>query len=310
MAPDPGLQFGPDPVVGPGVDRLVGIALQVHPLHGLRALADQREAAVGVAVDQFGGTLGCLAQDAEPGERVLAPELPALALRDLPPADAPRPVGADQVVAAHLVGRAVRVAERDSRPSGVQIDDRRVGDPEAHVAAVAIAGPGEIDEDVGLRVEPDRGPDQRFEVDPRSPAPEREVDPGVLVALAQHAVGDVRVDQKPDAVPLEDARADGLLDLDAGSGRRRRRSRCRSWPGDDSASVRRVHRRRCRRWSCCAGRSAVTWGQFEPIPVSRVDPAPSGRPEAAWHGGDMQTVYEAAGGAEGCCASPTPGTSG
>ena len=40
-------------------------------------------------------------------------------------------------------------------------------------AALAAAFPrvGEIDEDVGLRVEPHRGPDQRFEVDPRSPAP-------------------------------------------------------------------------------------------------------------------------------------------
>ena len=36
----------------------------------------------------------------------------------------------------------------------------------------------------------------------------------MLVALAEHAVRDVRVDQQPDAVPLEDARTDGLLDLD------------------------------------------------------------------------------------------------
>ena len=36
----------------------------------------------------------------------------------------------------------------------------------------------------------------------------------MLVALAQYAVGDVRVDQQPDAVPLEDARAYGLLDLE------------------------------------------------------------------------------------------------
>src|SRR3954452_7808974 len=124
-----------------------------------------------MAVDEFRSALWRFAQDPEPGERVLAPELAALPLGDLPPTDAARSVRADQVVAAHLVGRAVRIAERDARSCGVQIEDRGVRDAESHITTVAVAGSGEVDEDVGLRVEPDRGPDQRFEIDPGSPPP-------------------------------------------------------------------------------------------------------------------------------------------
>ena len=39
----------------------------------------------------------------------------------------------------------------------------------------------------------------------------------MAVALAQHPVGDPGVDEQPDAVLLEDARADGLLDLAVGA---------------------------------------------------------------------------------------------
>ena len=89
---DPGLELLPDPVVGPVVDVLRRVALEVHPLQGLGALADQREPAVGVVVDQLGRARRRLAEDPEPGERVLPRELPSLRLRELVTADAARPV--------------------------------------------------------------------------------------------------------------------------------------------------------------------------------------------------------------------------
>ena len=94
----PRLQLAPDPVVGPGGRVLVRVALEVHPLHGVGALADQREAAVRAGVDQLRGARRRLAQDPEPGERVLdevaRPPLPGIA------ADAAGAVGADDEVGA------------------------------------------------------------------------------------------------------------------------------------------------------------------------------------------------------------------
>ena len=105
---DPRLQLLPDPVVAPVADVLGGVALEVHPLQRLGALADQREAAVGVVVDQLGRARRRLAQDPEPGEGVLPEELPPLLRRERLAADAARPVGADELVAAHLVRPARR----------------------------------------------------------------------------------------------------------------------------------------------------------------------------------------------------------
>ena len=114
---DPGLQLRPDPVVGPRRRRPLRVALEVHPLERLGALADQREPAVGVAVDQLRGALRRLGEDPEPGERVLAEVLRALRLGHLPPADAARAVGADQQVAATSCRDAVGVGE-PHRPGG------------------------------------------------------------------------------------------------------------------------------------------------------------------------------------------------
>ncbi len=92
LSGQPALQFGPDPVVGPVVGILGRVALEVHALHRLRALTDQREAERGTGVDQFGCATRSLGEDAEPGERILAEQ--SLRVGDEVAADAARAIGA------------------------------------------------------------------------------------------------------------------------------------------------------------------------------------------------------------------------
>ena len=139
---DPCLQLRPDPIVGPGVDVLLGIALEVHPLQRLTPLADEGEAALRVVVDQFGGTEGCFGQDAEPGKRVLPEVVPALDLRDLEPADTARSVGSDDDFASHFLLDPVGIGEEDARPLAGHVDDSRITDPEPDVAPVPISSRG------------------------------------------------------------------------------------------------------------------------------------------------------------------------
>ncbi len=132
-------------------------------------------------------------------------------------ADAAGAVGADQVVAADLLRLARGVGEQDAGVLAGHVDDGDLADVVPHVAAVALAGVGEVDEHVGLRVELDRGADQVLEVDAVALAAEGQLDALVPVAVAQHPVGDAGLDEHPDAVLLEDPGAVGVLDLLAGA---------------------------------------------------------------------------------------------
>lgn len=85
-------------------------------------------------------------------------------------------------------------------------------------AAVAGPGIGQIDEHVGLRVEPRGGAHQLLEVDAVRPAAEAELDALVLVALAQDPVADSGLDQVAGGAGFEDARPLRRLDLVAGAG--------------------------------------------------------------------------------------------
>ncbi len=70
--PEPRLQLGPDALVRPLGDVLVGAALQVEPAERRRAQAEQREAALVVGVDELVARRRDVGQDAEPAERVVA----------------------------------------------------------------------------------------------------------------------------------------------------------------------------------------------------------------------------------------------
>ena len=204
----------PDPVVGPRGGVLGRVALEVHALHGLGALGDQREPAVRACVDQLRRALGCLAQDPEPGERILP--VMAMVLGDEVAADAVRAVGADHQVRSDLVDRALRVPIAHPRTVRAVVH-RGLGDAVPEVAVVAGAGAVEIDEDLGLWVEPHAGSDQVLEVDAVALAVEPQVDTAVPVALGEYAflagVVDAGLGQQSDAVRFEHARTVRGLDL-------------------------------------------------------------------------------------------------
>src|SRR5947209_7014339 len=91
---EPRVQLLPDAAVGPVLDLVVRIALQVEALDLRRARADEGEAALVMRVDQLLGRGGRLDQDAEPAERVDAREFMAHARRDRGPRDAVEAVAA------------------------------------------------------------------------------------------------------------------------------------------------------------------------------------------------------------------------
>ena len=73
--------------------------------------------------------------------------------------------------------------------------DLSVADAEADVRAIPVARGGEVDEDVGLRVQPCGLPHQALKVDPVVEAVEPQHDAVVGVTLAQHPVGHPGVDE-------------------------------------------------------------------------------------------------------------------
>ena len=93
-------QLGPDAVVGPVVEALVGRHLQVHPGDRRRAHRVQREAVLVPAVDQLVRRRRRFGEDPQPGERVVA--LEHLEPGHLAAADAVEAVGADDEVGVEL----------------------------------------------------------------------------------------------------------------------------------------------------------------------------------------------------------------
>jgi len=70
----------------------------------------------------------------------------------------------------------------------VELDDFRGGQAVAQVGAVARPRAVQVDEHLGLGVEPAGGSNEGLEVDPVADAHEPQVDPLVLVAVAEDPV--------------------------------------------------------------------------------------------------------------------------
>lgn len=115
VAVDPAAELGPDPVVIPFRNVFLRIALEVHPLDGLGALADEGETVVRVGVDQLVRAARRFGQDAEQREGVLGEVPLAVRFRDLEPAVAAGAVGAHQEVRLDLELGAVGIGEPDLR---------------------------------------------------------------------------------------------------------------------------------------------------------------------------------------------------
>ena len=202
---EPSLQLVPDHVLGPAVDVLVGRALEVHPLDVVVPLADQREPAVGVAVDQFLRAGWRFAQDAEPGERVLHEVVGAVLLRDRPFADPAEPSAPTRISAWISFALPSASVNRIFGVSVGQVEHLGVGHRVVDLPAVAFPGGGEVDEHLVLRVQPHRFPDQVGEVDAVALPAEPQVDALVLVPGLENPIGDAGVDEHVDAAVFEDA---------------------------------------------------------------------------------------------------------
>src|SRR6185436_18942337 len=92
----------PDAAVGPVLQLVVRVALEVQALDLRRARADQREAAIVVRVDQLVGGRRRLDQDAEPAEGIDARELAPCARGNRRPRDAVEAVAAADEIALEL----------------------------------------------------------------------------------------------------------------------------------------------------------------------------------------------------------------
>jgi len=146
-------QLGPDPVVGPPLDVLVGRHLQVEPADLRRAHGVQREAVLVPGVDELVGGRRHRGQDAEPGVRVAAlGHLDETGGHGVP-ADAVEPVAAGDRVAAHFVPGARGVGEAEHRPVGVEFGDLGVRDLELDPGPGREPGPDQVLDDLGLGVD-------------------------------------------------------------------------------------------------------------------------------------------------------------
>ena len=203
----------PDALVGPVVDGVVGLDLQVHALQRGGARADEREAAVVQRVDELVRRRRRLDEDPEPGEGVDALELRAHALRDRLAGRAPVAVAAGHDVAGELLELAAALqpdlvgegpgAEADGGAIGldpVDLDRLRLPDD---LAARLDARRVEILDDLVLPVERDRPTARELrEVDAVMATRPAQLDAVVHRALLGHPVADAGVAQQPrDVVP-------------------------------------------------------------------------------------------------------------
>src|SRR6185312_1570606 len=160
-------------------------------------------------------------------------------------AEAAGAVGADEDVAADLGGHAVGVGEGEGRLVRFDAGDRGDLAGEPDVAAVALPGGGQVDEDLVLGVEGDGGVHEVAEVKRVGFAVEAQVDPGVFVALGQDPAVDAGIGEQLHRAGLEDAGAvrvaDGLVVagfdddvLDAGLGQQVGEQQAGRAPADDA----------------------------------------------------------------------------
>jgi len=180
-------QFGPDPVVGPPFDLLVGRYLQVKPADLRRAHGVQREAVLVPGVDELVGGRRHRGQDAEPGVRISAFGHRHQAGRHGIAADAVEPVTAGDGVAGDFVPGSGGVGESEHGLIGIESADLGVRDLELDHGPGREPGPDQVLDDLGLRV--NRHPaaaGQLTEIEVVPLAFELQVDPAVFEALGVH----------------------------------------------------------------------------------------------------------------------------
>jgi hypothetical protein len=209
----PRLELVPDALVGPVVQRLVGLDLKIQARDLGRAHAVQREAARVARVDQLGlvGRRG--GQDAQPGEGVLPLVGVSRGSRQRAAAEAVEAVAAgDELAVEDLLGAVLGEADLgDGRVDAV--DPRCLGFEEDRVAG-AEAGRDEVFDDLLLAVDVDGAATRQLgQVESYAAAVDVERQPVMDHALAVQAIGQAELVQQVDRTLLEHAGADAVLDV-------------------------------------------------------------------------------------------------
>src|SRR5215212_345673 len=213
-----GAQLVPYPLVGPGLDLVGGVALQIEAAELRRAEAVQGEAAVVMAIDELVGRGRDLRKDSEPRERIVAGVDRQCAIGDGVAADSVRSVASGDDPAAQLLVGAV-VAKADEGGVGVDGVDAHVLDLEEQRTACVQARLDEVLDHLLLPVDRDRPPaGQLGERDAVAAALEAQLEALVDEPLAVQALADAGLGEDVDRALLEDAGTDALLDVGAAAG--------------------------------------------------------------------------------------------
>ena len=205
-------QLVPDARIRPFVQVLVRRALDVEAAQARRAHAEQREAPLGMAIDQLVRHRRRRGEDAEPGERVDALIDGQRVLRHARPADAVEAVAAADEVTRERLRLAV-LAKADLRPVALEIVDAHVFGLEDDLAAGGEPGGDQVLGDLGLAVDGHGLAGERSEVDPVALAAEAELDAFVDQPEPAHPLADLRLLEQIDRALLEHAGADPPLDV-------------------------------------------------------------------------------------------------
>jgi hypothetical protein len=199
-------QLGPDSVIRPPFNLLVGRYLQVKPADLRCAHGVQREAVLVTGVNELVGRRRHRGQDAEPGVRISAFGHGHQAGRHRIAADAVEPVAAGDRVAGDLVPGSRRVGETEHRPVGVELADLGVRDLELDHGPGGQPGLDQVLDDLGLCV--DRHPAATSQVTEVKVVPltvELQVDPAVFEALGIHPLAQAYAAEQFDRAGLEQA---------------------------------------------------------------------------------------------------------
>jgi hypothetical protein len=202
----PVAQLGPDPVIGPPLDLLVGRHLQVQPADLRRTHGVQRKAVFVPGVDELVGGRRHRGQDAEPGVRVAPFGHPDEARRHGIPADAVEPVAAGDRIAADLVPRSRGVGEAEHGLVGSEVADLGVRYLELDRGPGREPGPDQVLDDLGLRVDGHpAAAGQVTEIEVMPLAFELQVDTAVFEPLSVHPRTEADRAEQLDRAGLEQA---------------------------------------------------------------------------------------------------------
>src|SRR5262245_13651161 len=211
-AADARMQLAPDALVRPGLDLVVGCALQIEACEHRRAHGVERKAALVIGVDQLFVGWSRLRENADPSERIFAVIDREHARGDAGAADAVKAIAAAYEIALYLLVAAA-ITKADLRPRSGHVGEAHVVDLKQDLGALREPFRHQILDHLLLAVDGDALANQLAKIDVVQLATEAEMNAVVREAFALHALADAGVDQEIARPLLDQAGADAALDI-------------------------------------------------------------------------------------------------